>query len=278
MPAATTHDLFCIDVQQRVASLSNISCPLFHLGAQGPDLFFFTGFHFLPGSLAKYGTLLHHQKPREVILWMREHATDDDLRAYVAGYLCHYAMDRTIHPLIEAYAYILSQSRHEPKGICHVWLESTLDVYMLGDINRYDVYKKILITPSEAEKLASFYQHLFLEVFNLHLPLSSLRRAPFEMARNLHLLAPNERKYKAIYRLENALHKPHFLSSLMLNNKKNCPLLNLYHTPYSDPQKGTAAASYPQLYEKSLRLALSLLENFRPESIDADFMGVPVPY
>ncbi len=278
MPAATTHDFFCEDVRRHVVSLSIPDRPLFHLGAQGPDLFFFSGFHFLPGSLAAYGSLLHKQKPREVILWMLEHAADADLRAYVMGYLCHYAMDRTVHPLVEAYAEKLAAGRHEPKGILHVWLESTLDVYTLKDIRRYDVYKKIVLSKAEAEKLAAFYQLLFLEIFHLHLPLAALMKAPHEMAQNLRLLAPNETKYKALLRLESALHKPHFLSSMMLNGKEDCPMLNLEHAPYPDPIAKTAFFSYPQLYEKSLQLALALLENFQPEMIDADFMGVPIPY
>ena len=103
MPAATTHVEFAKDVYRTMdedLKLRVCNKQMFWLGSQGPDMLFFSKASVLPGSLHKYGNLMHDEKVPEFMEFFGHWIADDpDLVSYYMGFICHYALDSTAHPL-----------------------------------------------------------------------------------------------------------------------------------------------------------------------------------
>ena len=112
-------------VMREAASLYT---PLFNLGCQGPDLFFY--YKLLnPGKrrgAVAFANQCHNQNTRQFLgygaSYLLERREDTAFMAYWAGMLCHYALDRCAHPFIDA---------HTSGFKAHKGLEMHLDAYML---------------------------------------------------------------------------------------------------------------------------------------------------
>jgi len=130
MPSLITHQLIASDASE--AFPPNISeavkeCPdYFFLGAQGPDPFFFLR---LLSSEKNLGKVLHADGVFETFCFFRdfyhEHESNE-LCAYLAGYVSHYATDAVFHPYV--YSYL---AEHKPEGMAHQGVENDWDVYFL---------------------------------------------------------------------------------------------------------------------------------------------------
>lgn len=111
MPAVMTHDFFGQDAFGAALGAVELSTPderdAFLLGNQGPDPFFYLVLDPIGSRPYKeVGNRLHHEHPSRVLASLAgaardPYAGDDDVaRAYVAGFLCHYLLDSTMHPLV----------------------------------------------------------------------------------------------------------------------------------------------------------------------------------
>lgn len=283
MPAATTHVIFAQDVKQHLdpqISKQIIDDPMFLLGSQGPDLLFFSRGSLLPGSLNKYGSILHHEK-QELFLPFFDRYTENDpeLRSYFYGFLCHYALDSTTHPLISAAAKIASDETGGDMGIYHVEMEGEIDIWILNQRGRtaesYDVYRHLKIKPSQRKKIGRMYHEMFLEIFNLDFPEKTFADCCWETAFFTRVLSPAEWKYKLFYRLEDLIGYKHRFSAMMLNFKSYSGVLNLEKKELPIPWEPTASihASFPELYGKSITLAERLIKGCSPEDFVLDFGG-----
>lgn len=102
--------------------------PLFHLGCQGPDIFFYYKM-LCPGKrrrVVSFANLCHGKETKILLLYgatfLKEHPGDREFAAYWAGFLCHYALDCCAHPFVN----------ERTKGFkAHKRLELHLDAYML---------------------------------------------------------------------------------------------------------------------------------------------------
>lgn len=283
MPAATTHIEFARDVLRNLPGNFEIADrPAFFLGSQGPDLLFYTSFSVLPGTLKKYGNLLHDARPLPYMTWMRDHADNDILRSYLYGFYCHYAMDSICHPIIEAFAEKMSRAEGEPHGVWHVRIESQLDVYTLAKEHRtiedFDADHWLKAPKKDADEIGTCLHNMFLEIFHLDLPLKKLQKAAPDTARSMAMLRPSNAKYRFAGSMEKLLHQPHGLTALMLNDKNDCVILNTDHQPYTnliDPN-GIDTSSYEELYTQSLQKAVRLITDYDPSDISVNFLGIPV--
>ena len=96
--------LFCPKCPGKLGGKSFAQPLCLRLGCSGPDFFFCH--RFLPfwkgRSLKDYGGRLHRETPSKVLGAMRdflkEHP-DPVYRSYVWGFVCHYSLDCTAHPL-----------------------------------------------------------------------------------------------------------------------------------------------------------------------------------
>ena len=286
MPAATTHVEFAKDVYKNLdpeiqAQITNPN--MFFLGSQGPDVLLFSRLSLLPGSLNKYGSLMHIKKTKEVMAYFDRYGVKDgDLRSYFYGFLCHYALDSIAHPLVDA----IAKYRHEQEGIhqgeCHVTMEADIDTWLMEQQNRgldsYDVYKYLKVDKASAEKLAKLYRGLFKSVYHIDIPVYKFREAILGMSSYTKLLTPNERLTNTVHRIEGLVHQPHALSGMMLNGKNDRRIINEEHISYPleyDPSQ-SIDASFPELYDKALKEAAQLLQHHSEEDFDVNFAGEPL--
>ncbi|MFI3116024.1 MAG: zinc dependent phospholipase C family protein [Clostridia bacterium] len=72
------------------------------LGSQGPDIFFFYKvYKKTDAEIRKIGTHMHNNKTGEFLFNLRKNATSNIQKSYFYGFLCHYAVDLTIHPYVK---------------------------------------------------------------------------------------------------------------------------------------------------------------------------------
>lgn len=185
MPALTTHYLFgdrvLPQLPEEIQQIIQRHRPMFHSALQGPDLLFFrcaiSGKSFLP----KVGGRMHHEKISEVLSFMKNYTASHKenewehsvLLTYFLGYICHYYLDKTVHP----YVYFLTESicsRHPEKTAhsVHVKIESQLDTVFYHllerkEITRFPVKELFSVPQEEKEIVGRMYSQLLKEVFDL---------------------------------------------------------------------------------------------------------------
>ncbi|NCA96937.1 MAG: hypothetical protein EOM77_01960 [Bacteroidia bacterium] len=105
MPAIMTHYAFA-----KMRENDNVDNDIMHVGAQGPDVFFFYGYSLRKRinikAVRDFGTYLHHidiSKAYYYLLRYTDRSTGRDkeiLSSYVRGLFLHYIMDRNCHPFV----------------------------------------------------------------------------------------------------------------------------------------------------------------------------------
>lgn len=286
MPAATTHLEFAKDVlrtdEEFAITIKNKQ--MFYIGSQGPDLLFFTGASILPGSLKKFGNQMHEEHVREVIDFFERYALGDaDLMSYFAGYLCHYALDSIMHPLVYSVTAENLKKLSCSESEEHVRLEAEIDVWMLHQRGRiiqdYDVWNYLCLSDNDRLKLAKMYRQMFLEILHLDISLNRFYKGFKEIGIWTKVIRPRKNFYTFANHAENLIHN-HTFTAMMLYNKKAGPIINLDHKSYTIPWEphDTISASVPQLYGKALTRAHELLQNHSSANILLDFKGEPLDH
>ncbi len=287
MPAATTHVEFARDVFNHLSleqqkGITDKS--MYFLGSQGPDYFFFSRFMFLPGSLNKYGNLMHDEKVEEAIMFMDHYSEDiPALRSYFYGFLTHYSLDSTAHPLICSFADREHQETGVPVSEAHFREEGEIDVYVLGRCGRsakqYNVYSDLHISKENAKLLAQMYHQLFLSVYEQDVPEKQIYKTAAEVHFITKALSPSAAKFKLVYQAEKLAKIPHLISGMMLENKNTDPaVLNLAHNEWRVPGYGTltSRASFPELYDEAMAKAKHLIKERTHSDFDRTFVGLPI--
>ena len=164
MPAMLTHDFFGRDAYARVMGVTDLYTPderdAFLLGSQGPDPLFYL--MLLPPLkvFELLGSDMHHVAPGPLLLSLRK-AVDElpELdrsvgRAYLAGFVCHYLLDRAVHPLVFYWERGICRAGVDgldgsDSGVVHAEIERDLDEMVLfsksGEtIETYRPYREVL--------------------------------------------------------------------------------------------------------------------------------------
>lgn len=270
MPAATTHAEFArewkntlpLDEQKKIANPN-----MFYLGAQGPDLFFFSDAGMGKKTLRNYGSLMHQQSPFETLKFMNRYAGEDpDLISYIYGYISHYALDSCAHPLIFYDARFMGDSQ-DTETVRHFRVEAIIDRIMLQkngrDISDYDTDILTALSEKDIRKLSGMYVHLFEEVFNWQLSQRKIEQTCRQCSFFLRVLRPNsERKFRMIAAVEKLAGAPHMISSLMLYNRMDHEdeLLNLNHQTFENVHNAEmkSSASFFDCWQEALKKASAL--------------------
>lgn len=188
MPALTTHFLFGEEVLQELPSpLSSMikqHRAIFHYGLQGPDLLFFRFAISGKTILPKVGSRMHREKIAETMQFMKRYTAEhknhretyDILLTYFLGYICHYYLDKTIHPYV--YFLVDSTLQHHPNKKSHpvhVQIESELDSILYEVLRGEPITSfsmKEHFTPSREEKrvIGELYERLVREVLQESFP------------------------------------------------------------------------------------------------------------
>ena len=112
MPAIMTHDFFGKDALGTVSGILGFSSiderEAFLLGNQGPAPFFYLVANPLTRKENLVGSTMHSTRPAHLLVALRAAVDRADVlersitRAFVAGFLCHYLLDREVHPFVYA--------------------------------------------------------------------------------------------------------------------------------------------------------------------------------
>ena len=282
MPAATTHAEFARIVyeamtEEQKQEIPNL--PMYYIGSQGPDLFFFHRYMFLPNSLNQYGSMMHAENVKETIAYMKDHTHTPALHSYFAGFLTHYALDSSCHPIINAF----SRKENELEGThvseAHFRIEGEIDGWLLNKLGRsvkdYNVYNMLKVTDSDVKELGRMYHGLFLSVFALNIPKKNIEEACYDCMRITRQLRPGKRKHRAVRTVESIARMPHLITGMMLTDKENAQpsVLNPDHDSWN--WYGESRKTFPELMEKAKDYALELISDTDPQRIKTNFDGVP---
>lgn len=197
MPAIITHDLFGeavyegdayfigIDPEQRFAFL---------LGNQGPDPLFYARANPNISDFSALGSVMHSQDTDEILMAFHDALdtlTSDERpigRAYLLGFLCHYLLDSTVHPLVYANQYALCDAGVE--GLTrkngseiHAVIESEFDEVMLfkrtgKTVATFKPYKEILQASDETLTIiGKLYSYMAVMVFQRSMQIDVFRKS-----------------------------------------------------------------------------------------------------
>ena len=130
---------------------------LYDIGLHGPDLMFY--YKALQSNpVNRLGNTMHEQKGEVFFTRARtvvENAPDKDAAlAYALGFVCHFALDSTCHPYVEAYV--------RESGVGHCEIETEFDNALMREdgLDPIKFFTASHIKPSRerAEVIAPFYE------------------------------------------------------------------------------------------------------------------------
>jgi len=268
MPSGYLHAL----IAQRACALSGVT-PVdhaaFHLGALGPDVFFFRGMFPLRLSSRpdKLGNRLHTLNTGKFLCTLVEKALKGDSaqKAFALGYLTHYALDSTVHP------YVYSRS-YKPDGAysssLHMKLERRWDGYFYrretGTKGQPHVFAAVADSRKYWSQLSSLMSQTISEVFPQDAITPEEIISLFEGACfvNRLLYSPFGGKYALCWVFEHLIGKPRLLTSQLVpaffTGSMN---LNEDRLPWCSPfaKEEERTQSVPDLLDASTRKASELM-------------------
>lgn len=279
MPACITHNLFAMDVLARLEERGADRCA-WAWGAQGPD-FLFCHRYFKAmrdkslRTLQEYGSALHRSPPSGTLNAMRSFVRGHEsplYRSYVLGFLCHYALDSTAHPYVNARAEEMAAAReNETAGTMHGEIEAALDAIVLrwktgklpSEVHLKDMFPK---NEGVQRMIARLYREVLFEVYGADVS----EKALYQSTKDAHLLfaACNDRTglKRGIF---NVIEKgrPHHITSHLVPITED-PEEDYANTAHSrwvhDGAEHTE--DFFQLYDRALDLAAELCGGF--DSVD----------
>lgn len=152
MPATVTHAFFAKDVYDILPA--NISNKL-NLGycktfSQSVDsLKFYNLFSIMPGKdMRKFQGYFHHYKSQEFFLnllrFIRDNQLDAvDVYSFLMGFICHYALDSTLHP------YIIYKTGIFKKGVPSTYKYNNVHAFMEAFLDNDIIRRRLNCNPYE---------------------------------------------------------------------------------------------------------------------------------
>ena len=166
MPDTYTHYYFAKDLKERM-ELIDIDESYYFLGAQGPDFLFYLNFLSPKRNISpkhKLGHLMHRKFTVQLLDYVFDKIEHSDkvLRSYLMGFIAHYSLDSTAHPLI---------FREAGSGRTHKKLEVNIDVRMhlerTGErLRGRKISDVIYVGENLDESVIDFYIDVLRDVFS----------------------------------------------------------------------------------------------------------------
>lgn len=285
IPNVITHGLMALDVYNKLET-SEVQMAIsnhpraYLLGSNGPDiLFYYKVFPWenqeLNQIIAKIGNEVHSTHINEFYTYaialihdIKDENRRQILLAYLAGHLMHWSLDSLAHPFV----FYRSGEIDGPTRYWHYRYESMIDALMLAYVKRKDMrtvkVKRFLdVSDEERRAIASFYQMILAEVFDVVISPSVIDDAIVTMKRAVELLYdPKNIKTPVIKKFENQFLEPWQLSSHIVNSQLDSEhdILNLRHEAWSNPTdiNDVSTLSFVDLYDYSIKLGQLLIDRF----------------
>ena len=282
MPASLTHYYFAKKVLKLLPETEDFCPDAYFWGAQGPDFLFchhyqrFIGLGKGEEGLKTYGNQLHSTQPSLTLSAMRgflKKHTDALYRCYVQGFLCHYALDSTAHPYVNALAEKLAAERpSETPGTMHGEIESALDAIILRRETRKlpsEIALKHLFPKNEGVQrgIARLYRHVLWEVYKADIPEKELLQATKDAHFVFALITDRTGlKHRLFDLLERG--RPHTITShiVPLTEAQGIDYANTQGEPWG-PEGDNR--DFFTLYDQAAGLARELIENFKEGDLAA---------
>ena len=297
MPAIVTHHMFGVEAYGELASdigAEAICRDAFLLGNQGPDPLLFLRALPVGAHLRKLGGLMHAERPSELLFAFHRCFVDARagrdaraLKAYALGFLCHYLLDSTVHPLVFAQQRAYCDSgmeglsrEHDWHGI-HFLIEADLDEYVLASklgvtVREFLPHREILRCSRETlAAISTAYADLSQAMYGNRVP-SSLFAASVELYRCVQFMLDGRRS-PLVQRLDYArLAGPHFLAVDALTHSSTLRVDTLFanhdHIPWPHHHNSgeIVSESFDDLYALAFSHALELVPRFARRDITPD--------
>lgn len=225
------------DIREGIMSFKE----LYDIGLHGPDILFYHG-PIIPDSVTKTGQGLHKKSGEEVFTAVLDVLRDRQdaamYRAYVYGYLCHFALDVMCHGYVAEFM--------DNSGVSHNEIEMEFDRYLTvldgHDPLHHDTAAHIIPSRRNAAVIAAFYTGIDARDIQRSLKLMKLC---------LHtLLAPEKRTRAALFAMFRATGKARELNGLVMSLTPN---------PVCQESSGRLA----ELYKLAAPLAIKLISELQ---------------
>ena len=289
MPAIIAHHLFGEDVYASLAPVigeSDVQHDAFLLGNQGPDPLLCLKVLPLSVPYRTIGTIMHEQAPTALLAAMHQRfiyaprsRSAPTCKAYALGFLCHYLLDSTAHPLIYAQQFAIRDGGVEglppmrKGGEIHALIETELDEHLLAKklgvtVKTFVPHREILgCAPDALIALSTRFSPVSKSVYDVKLP-----QFAFASGVNMYRAAQTAldskrdgiRQYADYARLAGKayLHVQAMTHSATLRTAPS--FANDDHVAWPHPfEPGkTVSASFDELYDVAFNAALSAVPRF----------------
>lgn len=234
--------------------------PLFDIGLQGPDIFFYYNpLHHNP--IGQLGSDLHEKSGREVFTHFSDCLSGASPAhiAYLYGFLCHYALDVTCHRYVDQTA--------AETGITHLALESEFERFLM-ETDGVDPLSEVL-TKSIRPSLASACIISRFFAADSSSSTDGTFADAFAIQKSLNMIV----RYHALLRSPGKNLPGRFKRSVLKNGMKLAGISGFLIPDTPDPRCVKTNAELIRLYEKALPLAADMIERFLS---DPELLSDPV--
>lgn len=297
MPAILTHDFFGRDAAETVSSQVNLMSKDAHdaflLGNQGPDPLFYLIIDPSISKQSRVGKLMHHARPAKLLLSLHDalsmltRSERPVGEAYAAGFLCHYLLDTSMHPLVFANEHALCDAGiknldRSDASIVHAEIERELDEMVLYEkrhetVAKYRPYRKVLrasdATLAIIDKLY-FYMNLWTYSRTLELNTYSHAVKSFRVMQRA-FWSPKGRLAGALGVVDRTFrHTRYSLVKAMSHRDRasaKSTFANQGHSEWTNPFTGeTSTESFWDLYEEALGRVFDAVDVFFLDDFDEE--------
>lgn len=273
MPACLTHRLFAQKVLEALPEQEKPELTAYFWGAQGPDFLFCHRWFPWMGEkyLKPYGNKLHEMNPTVTLGaardFLKRHG-DPSYRSYVWGLLCHYSLDSTAHPYINALADELVQQRpQENRTTMHGEIEAALDAIMLrretGKLpSEVSLGKMFPKNEAVQRRIAKLYKDMIFQALGDDVSEEALYQATADAHLVFSCVTDRTGLKKRLFdRIERG--KAHAISShfVPLTERDDVDYANVRQTEWHAGET-VSQESFFDLFEKAQKLAENLIANF----------------
>jgi hypothetical protein len=279
MPAILTHDFFGRDAYPEVAAQFGFESldefDAFLLGNQGPDPLFYLVADPFADERNRVGLLMHCARPAKLLCSLRDalsmlsHSERRVGEAYAAGFVCHYLLDRLVHPLVYASEFEICDAGVEgldrsDASEVHAEIERELDEMVLFSktgktVSRYRPYREVLSASDETlATVDKLFFYMGLWTYSRTLDRDCFSRAVRSFRRMQRLFfSPRMGKARVLASIERTLgHKRYSLLAAMAHRpraEKVSAFDNHMHGTWVDPFTDEGRTeSFWDLYEEAL--------------------------
>lgn len=290
MPAAITHYYQALRVWNRCSPGNpEKSMDAFLWGAQGPDFLYY---HRLlqPWSknIREIGGRLHHEKPSCLLSAMRDFQRSKGnqiTELYLFGFLCHYSLDRTVHPFV--YWDVKSLRKFYPgrgDGFLHNQVESVLDGILLRSVTGklatdFDLKQTAPGHPETMNEIARLYSSVLERLYGIYVPKKALVQSMSDCRRICGIL--NDRwmiKKPLAETLEKITHHYQFSSAIRgISEPDEFDYANVLHSEWKFPENQSISRkeSFFDLFEAAVNESIYFIKEFETDNLSNLTRDIP---